>query len=147
MTTENILHHIITTRIALENCRTSGNTEWEDRNSERLFQLVGSLNGNGTAIELCDNMTNMHGPDEDPEALVFSLMHNMMTEHGMDDGRFEMTIILRPGFLSPNITVEAARSAFEQRWPHEDYDRFIDFMTDVLMSRLEEPAPAALVGN
>tara|TARA_R100000458_G_scaffold54903_1_gene58381 strand:- start:40 stop:441 length:402 start_codon:yes stop_codon:yes gene_type:complete len=133
--------------MALETCRLTGNTEWEERHGERLLQLMDEMSHTGIAVNLCDETTNMHGPDEDPEVLVFDVMNSMFTEHGMEDGVFHATILVRPGFISPNITVECDEEGFKQSWPDRDIDRAKDYVVEMLMARLEEPALAALVGN
>lgn len=147
MTTQDILFSFASARTAIENCRMSGNTEWEERHGERLLQLMDQISGGGIGVNLNDEMTNMHGPDEDPEALVFDVMNAMMTEHGMEDGTFHATIIVRPGFIGPNITIECDEEEFKLRWPDHDIDRDKDYVVEMLMARLEEPAPAPLVGN
>ncbi len=147
MTTQDILFHFASSRTAFENCKTSGNFEWEERHGERLLQLMDHVSGGGLHVTLNLEMTNMHGPDEDPEALVFDVMNAMMTEHGMDDGSFYAIVIVRPGFIGPNITVECDEEEFKLRWPDRDIERDKDYVVEMLMARLEEPAPAALVGT
>tara|TARA_R110000824_G_scaffold1991_1_gene9687 strand:- start:211 stop:654 length:444 start_codon:yes stop_codon:yes gene_type:complete len=147
MTTHNTLSSFSSSRLALENCRLTGSTEWEERHGERLLQLMDSISGAGIAVNLCDDTSDMHGPDEDPEVLVFDVLHALMTEHGMEDGSFEISVIVRPGFLAPNITVECDEEEFKQRWPDRDIDLDKDYVVEMLMARLEEPAPNPLVGN
>jgi hypothetical protein len=147
MTTVNILHHISTIRFAQENCRLRGSMEWEARHTDRLNQFQDHLCGAGLAVTISDSMSLMNGPDDDPEVLAFDVSVEMMTEHGMMDGRFDFMILVRPGFVSPNITVECDQEDFQERWPDRDLDREQDYVVEMLLERLRQPAPAQPVNN
>tara|TARA_R100001082_G_scaffold5440_1_gene3748 strand:+ start:1464 stop:1907 length:444 start_codon:yes stop_codon:yes gene_type:complete len=141
MTTQDTLTSFSSSCIARENCQRSGNTEWLERHGERLLQLMDSVCGAGLHVTLNLDMTTMSGSDDDPEVLVFDVLHAMMTEHGMHDGSFQMTILVRPGFIAPNITVECDEEGFADRWPDRDLDREQDYVVEMLLERLRQPAP------
>lgn len=71
---------IVRTHAAIENCKRTGNTEWEDRHDERLRAIMdrapsGSGFDNGTKIEHVSSVN-----------IVFSTAFHHMDEHGYYSG-------------------------------------------------------------
>jgi hypothetical protein len=79
--------------VAIENCRTSGNAEWERRHKETLSDLVrahlphGSGFDNGTTIDLARSGENR---------LAFSTSFHHMNDNGFYDGWTEHDVVVVP---------------------------------------------------
>ena len=81
---------------AIENCRKSGNAEWQERHTEALradmieFLPSGSGFDSGTQIDLDASR---------PECLVFRTAFHHMNENGFYDGWTDHVVRVRPSLV------------------------------------------------
>jgi hypothetical protein len=96
MRTRKLYQQIASTLQAIENCRKSGNTEWEGKHCDTLNSLVDDHMPSGSGI---DNGTKLDD-DSTPNKLIFITAFHHMNDGGMYDGWTEHTVIVTPDLAS-----------------------------------------------
>lgn len=88
-----VAQEISTKLLAIDNCRKSGNTEWEGKHLERLQQLIRDTAPSGSGF---DNGTELRLEASDPQKLVFATSFHHMDEHGSYCGWTDHEVIVKP---------------------------------------------------
>jgi hypothetical protein len=96
MTARTLAREIAGRIAAIENCRASGNTEWQERHSEAVRALARDYLPSGSGF---DNGTQCDFPASQPDCLVFRTAYHHMHESGMYDGWTEHTVRVRPSLV------------------------------------------------
>jgi hypothetical protein len=78
---------------AIENCKKSNNTDWLERHTESIIELVDRYMPSGSGI---DTGTKFNFETSKPNKLVFSFGYHHMDENGYYDGWTEHTLIVTP---------------------------------------------------
>lgn len=86
---------------ARDNCRKSGNTEWEMKHATTLSQIVAADMPSGSGW---DNGTSLEASST-PTKLVFSGSYHHMNDGGYYDGWTDHSIIVTPRFHGVDIRV------------------------------------------
>lgn len=93
----NTLANVIASRLAaIENCRQSGNAEWEARHAEYVAALVREHMPSGGGFD-CGTKLDMDASR--PECLRFTTQFHHMDENGCYDGWTSHAIIVRPSLV------------------------------------------------
>jgi hypothetical protein len=79
--------------VAAENCRTSGNGEWQDRHTMTLNALVKDHMPSGSGF---DSGTQFDWGKSKEDRLVFNTSFHHMAESGMYDGWTEHDVVVTP---------------------------------------------------
>ncbi len=88
---------------AIENCKKSGNVEWQDTHTDRLTRLVADKMPSGSGI---DNGTKIDLYRSKPEKLVFCTSFHHTDPHGSYDGWTEHTIFVTASLLGgPHLRI------------------------------------------
>lgn len=93
---------IASAMLARANCERSGNSEWFDRHTDRILDLVREHAPSGSGF---DSGTSFSFDASRPDRLVFFTSFHHMSEHGYYDGWSEHTVIVTPDFSGVNIRV------------------------------------------
>ncbi len=97
MTTKaTVAARIATLVTAIENCRKSGNHEWEHKHGEALRAIVREHMPSGSGI---DCGTLLDDDATSAECLAFIVQYHHMNDAGMYDGWTSHVIRARPSFL------------------------------------------------
>ncbi len=89
-------------KTALDNCKRSGNEEWQTRWHERLNALV-DLIPSGSGID--QGPRSEHGVEVKPDAIRFDVGYHHMNDVGYYVGWTEHTITIRPAFSGISVSV------------------------------------------
>src|ERR1043166_1202296 len=81
---------------ARETCRTTNNTEWFERHTESLKELVKNFMPSGSGI---DNGTKIDLERSRSERLVFTFGYHHMDESGMYNGWTHHELIVTPSLV------------------------------------------------
>jgi hypothetical protein len=81
---------------AVENCKNTGNTEWEQKHLDVIDRLVKEYMPSGSGI---DNGTMIDWVRSGAERLVFNTSFHHMNDVGMYDGWTEHTVIVKPSLM------------------------------------------------
>lgn len=81
---------------AIENCRKSGNTEWEARHLADIDDIMRSTAPSGAGI---DAGTKIDFARSTPNCLIFTASFHHMNDSGYYDGWTEHTITIRPSLI------------------------------------------------
>lgn len=79
--------------LALQNCRTSGNTEWEARHTTTLDNLARHLLPSGSGIDAGVTLDVLAST---PERVVFRTSFHHINDEGMYDGWTDHQVIVTP---------------------------------------------------
>lgn len=85
--------HIAVRLSAIENCEKSGNTEWLDKHTDAIEQLVNNLMPHGSGF---DHGTTLNFDKSTPDKLVFDTAFHHMDESGMYSGWTDHTVTVTP---------------------------------------------------
>ncbi len=96
MRTRKLYQQIASTLQAIENCRKSGNAEWEVKHESTIDSLVADYMPSGSGI---DNGTTLDN-DSTPNKLIFTTAFHHMNDGGMYDGWTEHRVIITPDLAS-----------------------------------------------
>jgi hypothetical protein len=83
--------------LAQQNCKASGSTEWLERHTNRIFDIVKECLPSGGGF---DNGTALDAGASSPEKIVFRTSFHHMSESGMYDGWTEHTVRVYPSLAS-----------------------------------------------
>jgi hypothetical protein len=116
---ERFLYQEIATAVeARRNCITSGNTEWFERWTERIEQLVSFLpSGSGWDNATKIDLDASHGD----KLVLFGAFHHM-DEAGGYDGWTDHTVTVTPSFTGLNIRVSGRNRNDIKEYLHEIFD-------------------------
>lgn len=91
----------ISNRIAaIENCKRTGNAEWEEKHRDTLAQLEKMLpSGSGV-----DSGTTID-PKSTSSKVILKFSYHHMDEHGGYDGWTDHTAVITPAFFSVNVLI------------------------------------------
>lgn len=81
--------------VAARNCEKSGNTEWFERHSEKLYALVKEHMPSGSGV---DNGTEIVFVRSGGSRLTFTCDFHHMNDAGYYDGWTQHTVTVRPDF-------------------------------------------------
>jgi hypothetical protein len=116
---------------AIENCRKSGNTAWEERHGETIKALVDRFMPSGSGF---DNGTELDESSK-PNRLVFTTAFHHMNDGGMYDGWTEHSVIVTPDLAS----------GFDLRITGRDRNEIKDYIGEVFHSGLSATVDDAKV--
>jgi len=91
-----VYQHIAAALQAIENCKRSGNTEWEVRHGETITALIRRYLPHGGGF---DNGVKLDGAST-PNRLVFDTAYHHMHDSGMYDGWSDHAVIVTPDLAS-----------------------------------------------
>ena len=78
---------------ALQNCRNSGNTEWEEKHTETLEAIADNILPRGSG---CDSGTTIDLLNSKPERIILHTSFHHMDEYGGYDDWTEHDVIITP---------------------------------------------------
>ena len=111
---------------AIENCRKSGNLEWEARHGDAIEELVNSHMPSGSGF---DNGTTLDTSASTPDKLVFQTAFHHMDENGM-----------YAGWTDHSVTIKASlASGFDMRIGGRDRNGIKDYIAECFSQALEVP--------
>jgi hypothetical protein len=113
---------------ARANCIASGNKEWEDRHTERVFALVKNCMPSGSGF---DTGTTIDWARSTSEKLVFDTAYHHMNEVGYYDGWTEHTVT-----VTPSLTHD-----FDLKISGRNRNDIKDVVHEVFDIALREPEP------
>lgn len=127
MKTQTLAQAIASAVVARANCQVSGNTEWFDRWTARIDQLIRNHMPSGSGI---DSGTKIDLGRSNGNALRFSFGFHHMDENGYYDGWTQHELVVKPAFdgLSLHIT-------------GPDRNQIKEYLYQVYDAALNEPAP------
>ncbi|MDE2097482.1 MAG: hypothetical protein KGL39_09575 [Patescibacteria group bacterium] len=97
-----VMSEIASRLVAIENCRTSGNTEWLRKHERTLRAIVGTFLPSGSGF---DNGTKIDMGLSTDRCLTFHTSFHHMDENGGYAGWTDHTVRVRATFLGPDITI------------------------------------------
>jgi len=99
----NKLYQIIASKAqAMRNCEDKGNTEWQARHKQDIFDLVKELLPSGSGFDSGTKIDLDYCTDT---KLVFNTSYHHMNDNGMYDGWTEHGIVVTPSFDGFDIKV------------------------------------------
>jgi hypothetical protein len=110
---------------AIENCRKTGNAEWEAKHDERLALLVRDHMPSGSGWD-CGTVLDV--AQSNGAKLVFRGAFHHMDENGMYDGWSDHTITVRPAF----------HQGFDLHISGRDRNQIKDYLHDLFSSALAQ---------
>lgn len=114
---------------ARQNCLTKGNTEWFERHSEALENLIHDTAPSGAGFDCGTKLSD----DSTPEKLIFETEYQHMDEHGGYDGWTSHRITVKPSLLFDFSLSISGRNR----------DQIKDYIHDVFSTWLEEETTEA----
>lgn len=103
--------------VARRNCANSGNTEWFDRHSERIEELIDSLpSGSGF-----DHGTKIDLERCNGERIVLLVGFHHMDEYGSYDNWTDHAVTVRPSFDGINLSISGRNRNGIKEYIHECY--------------------------
>lgn len=122
-----VYQRIATLLQAVDNCKKSGNTEWQYKHEDRLDALVRNHMPSGAGF---DNDTKLNTAST-PNRLVFDTSFHHMHDNGMYARWTEHSVIVTPDLAS----------GFDLKITGRDYRDIKDYIGEVFHSALNEAAP------
>lgn len=110
---------------AIENCKTSGNGEWQERHRIRLVELVDRYLPSGSGI---DSGTKLDRDKTTAQKLVFAMNFHHMNDGGYYDGWTEHELTVIPTFCG----IEVSRVTGSNR------NEIKNYLADVLRDSLNQ---------
>jgi hypothetical protein len=112
---------------AIENCKKSGNKEWEDRHSDAIEDLVKNHLPSGSGF---DAGTKFGFMVSNPERLVFLTDFHHLNENGYYDGWTSHKIIVTPSLAS----------GFDLKVTGRDRNGIKEYIAECFHEELNSPA-------
>ena len=114
---------------AIENCRKSGNAEWERRHVKRIEEIAARCLPHGSGFDVgCKILVEESSPDN---ILILAPFHKM-DEYGYYDGWEEYVVRVTPSLaFGFNLNPEEG----------DEDDDTLEYVLEVLNSALEQEAP------
>lgn len=123
MRTRKLYQQIASTLQAIENCRKSGNEEWQVKHEATINSLVDDYMPSGSGV---DNGTKLDDSST-PNKLIFTTAFHHMNDGGMYDGWTEHSVI---------VTADLA-SGFELRVTGRDRNDIKDYLGELFHQVLD----------
>lgn len=112
--------HIAARLSAIENCRKSGNTEWLDKHTDAIEQLVKNLMPHGSGF---DSGTTFDFDKSTSEKLVFNTAFHHMDENGFYAGWTDHTVTVTPSLqFDFNLKIGGRNRNGIKEYMHEQFD-------------------------
>lgn len=120
-----LYQQIVTRVVAMENCRKSGNSEWQHKHGEALAELIKNRMPSGSGID-CGTKIDLEKSNAD--RLVFTAPYHHMNEAGFYDGWTDHTIVVTPSLLN----------GIDLRITGRDRNQIKDYLHEVYFNALIE---------
>lgn len=118
-----LYQHIASRLAAIENCRKHGNSEWIDRHTEWIEDILKEKLPSGSGF---DSGTLLNWERSTPNKLIFLTSFHHMDEHGGYDGWTEHEVIVTPDLAS----------GFNLRVTGRDRNGIKDYIGDIFADTL-----------
>ena len=109
---------------ALQNCKKSGNTEWEERHRDKINSIVAEKLPHGSGIV----GLKFNEEESKPDRLVFDLSFHHMDQNGFYDGYTDHQIIVTPSLSW----------GFNLRVTGRNKNEIKEYLGDIIGEALEE---------
>jgi hypothetical protein len=117
---------------ALANCRTTGDTQWNDRHGGIIMNIMesapsGSGFDSGTSIDIDDLVVpNSNGKSEFRDVLKFNTTFHHMDQNGMYCGWTEHMVTVRPSLLFEfTISISGPNRDSVKDFIHDMFDTWL----------------------
>jgi len=107
--------------------KSSGNTEWFQRHTDRIANIASELLPRGSGI---DSGTTVDLDRSNAQKVVLLVPFHVMNDAGMYDGWRDFVVIVRPAFGGHTVTVTG-----------RDYNGLKEYLGDLYYQALLEPMP------